>query len=834
MIRLAFSSLRFRAAAVLATLLAVLVGTALAIACGGLFETAIRLDAPPQRLAGAPVVVTGAGSYHFANGSGSGAYPERASLNPALARTIAGQSGVARAVPDATFPAVLLRDGAALVRDRSVLAGHAWTSAVLTPYTLHGTAPQAADEVVIDAATARAAGAHTGDRVQVAVDGKAATFTVTGVATAAHRVDASALFFSDARGHRPQAIGVFPAPGTSAQSLADRLDHALPVDLAVRSGDARGSGEFAGIAGSRLPLFILAGVFGGLVVVVMSIVVAATITLSVRQRQRELALLRASGATPFQVRRLVITEAMLVAVVGAAGGVFLGRFGGQRLFHLMTGHGVLPAALSFTQGPIPFAAGAVVGLVAVRVAAGMAARPAARVAPIQALREVAIAPVVLSPVRRMLATILAVGTVGLAVTTLFLSPTNASALGGPAVLTGAIALALVAPAAVRWAADRLTPRLTGVGGRLATINLRARAVQFGAVLTPITLATAICLGNIYSQTTQDHAAHDAYLSQLNSDVVITNDSGGITPGLADQVSALPNVSGASELVSSHGWIDKPFDQSHTSDPWPMLGITAQHGDPVYVGHVRSGSLTQLSGQSVALPAKQAADLGLRVGGTVRLRLGDGASVTARIVATVDQRAGYEQILLPARLLAAHTAGMLPTDLVLRSDHPDAVRVEAASVVRNWPGAHIGGKAVLAAEFDAGLGIQAWISYLVAALAIAYAALATVNTVAVSILDRRREFGLQALTGATRRQIKGMLRVEAGIVGAFGLVAGTVIAAFTVLPITFASGEWLPSGPIWVYAATIGVIALLVLPVTAAAASVAMRQRPVEAVAAPTG
>jgi hypothetical protein len=55
-----------------------------------------------------------------------------------------------------------------------------------------------------------------------------------------------------------------------------------------------------------------------------------------------------------------------------------------------------------------------------------------------------------------------------------------------------------------------------------------------------------------------------------------------------------------------------------------------------------------------------------------------------------------------------------------------------------------------------------------------------------------------------------------------------------LPITFASGEWLPSGPIWVYAATIGVIALLVLPVTAAAARIAMRQRPVQAVDAATG
>ena len=85
MIRLAITSVRHRLAGVLATLLAVLIGSALVTACGGVLETALRLDAPPQRYTDAPVVVAGRGSYEYANHSGSSALTERATLGATAA-----------------------------------------------------------------------------------------------------------------------------------------------------------------------------------------------------------------------------------------------------------------------------------------------------------------------------------------------------------------------------------------------------------------------------------------------------------------------------------------------------------------------------------------------------------------------------------------------------------------------------------------------------------------------------------------------------------------------------------------------------------------------------
>ena len=77
---------------------------------------------------------------------------------------------------------------------------------------------------------------------------------------------------------------------------------------------------------------------------------------------------------------------------------------------------------------------------------------------------------------------------------------------------------------------------------------------------------------------------------------------------------------------------------------------------------------------------------------------------------------------------------------------------AAADLSKWPGATIGERDLLAADFDAGLRVDAWIGYLLAGIAIAYTAIASINTIAVAVLDRRREFGLQRLTGSTRRQV----------------------------------------------------------------------------------
>jgi putative ABC transport system permease protein len=511
---------------------------------------------------------------------------------------------------------------------------------------------------------------------------------------------------------------------------------------------------------------------------------------------------------------MVVRETMAVAVTGIAGGAGLGGLVAGWIFAASAARGVVPEALVFRLGPIPFAGAVVVALVMARVTAHLAALPAARTRPIQALAEAAIPPVTVAPIRRLLAMVFAVGTVALAATTMFLGPEIALAIGGPAVLTGSIAVALVGPELIAWLVARL-PRFGG----LATVNLRARAAQFAAVLTPLTVGVSIALGNVYAQTTYEAAATEAYTDQLRADAVITSTAGGIAPGLVDQVRNVPGVEAATPLVTSRGWIDEPYD-GKGSDPSTILGA----GPSALDVPVLEGTLDAFSGDVVALPETRAGDLDIAVGDRVTMRFGDGARVPVTVVALLDSPAHYAGMVVPPELLAQHTTAGAPRQLLVRGDGGDALRAAA-----DWPGTTVDDGGALESSFAAGLDVQGWISYLVALLAIAYAAIAAVNTVAVAVLSRRGELAVQRLAGATRRQVHRMLLAEAAVLAAIALALGTAIAAFTVLPMAVALGTLIPRGPVWAYLAVAAATFLIVGPATALTARAATRRRAIDVI-----
>ncbi|HEY2062530.1 MAG TPA: FtsX-like permease family protein [Amycolatopsis sp.] len=846
-LNLALSSLRFRAAASLASFVAILIGCGLLIACAGLFETAIVLQAQPQRLASVPVVVGGSAGFKLPDEESQVVpYAERAGLPEDQVAKIAAVPGVRSAVPDVSFAAALLKDGAPQQDSgSSVLSGHGWDSAALGGYQLReGSQPQAPGQVVLDSATAGAAGVKSGGTVDLAVDGQKQSFTVAGIAEPAQTVTAPAFFFStgdvqrfSTHQGRVGLVGVFPADGVDAGELAGRIADQVP-GVSVLTGDDRGAAEFLGVDASQLPLILLAAVFGGMVLVVMALVVSATISLTVRQRQQELALLRATGATPKQVHRMVLAETMAVGAVAAVCGAFLGSLIGNQIFSTSQSIGIVPGELAFRQDIIAFAGGIIATLAITYGAAWFAALAAARARPIQALAEAAIPGAKVNPLRRMGALVFAAATVLLAATTVFMPADTASAIGGPAVLTGAIAVALFGPEIMAYVADRFGPFIRRVAGKdatLAVINSRARAVAFAAALTPITLASAVALGNVYSETTAQKAQVAAYADQLQADAVVSTGAGGISPDLVAQIRSTPGVGTASPLVTSSGWIEQPYD-GNGSDPLRLLGVSAENqSGSVLSTAVTSGSLKNLTGSTVALPESVADDLGIKLGDKITMRLGDGAQAPVSVVALLDSPSSYASMVLPADLLTAHTTSGLPAQVLVKAasgtDPADLVSA-LGDKAKGWPGVSVGDDSALTQNFQASADVEAMINYLLAVLAIAYAAIAAVNTLAVAVLARRREFGAQRLAGADRGQVRRMLFIEGGIVAVTGLVLGIVISLFTVLPMAISTGEIIPSGPIWVFLGVVLAVFLIVWPVTALSARLAMRRSPIEAVTLP--
>jgi putative ABC transport system permease protein len=702
--------LKHRKAPLLATLMAVALGAALVAACGGLFETALHLEAPPQRLAHAEVVVAASEHATLAAGDGRPAQAvtlsERARVPADAVQRIAAVEGVARAVP---LPS----------------------------------------------------------RAAVAVDARA---------------------------------GVDPA------ALAARIRTQLGgSSLSVLTGDDRGRAETTGVAASRLKLILLSGVFGGTALIVMAILLASIIGLSVEQRRRELALLRTIGATPRQVRRMVVSQTVRPAALAAVAGALAGPVLARALFGRIQDGGVVPEVLALRQGVLPIVVGAVAALLAVRVSAGLAARRAARARFGEALGEVEEgAPGAIGPVRLALAAVAAAGAVSCAAITLFMSPANASATGGGTALAGAIACALVAPRLTERLAGRLsgvTARLAGLPGELAVANVRTRAHRTAALVTPVILVASIALANVYQTTTAANAMRSAYLGDLRADAVVTSTTGSIPAAAAAAAAGVGSTSG---LTTGQGWIEDPVDGSHRIDPWSLLGV-----DPFSLkATAAAGSLEDLRGAAVALPQGLAGDLGIDVGDEIGVVLGDGAHVRVRVAALLDGSSRHRSLVLPAALLAAHTTAGEPQKLLVRGDD---VRERLAQALAADPRLTVRGTDALADDFDAGLQVDAWITFAVVAVIVAFAAMSLVNSLVAALGGRRRELALLRLAGASARQVRRMLETEALLVAAIGAIAGSAVALFGLIPLSVATaGSPLPSGPIWVFAAVLALIAALVL------------------------
>ena len=155
---------------------------------------------------------------------------------------------------------------------------------------------------------------------------------------------------------------------------------------------ARGADADPGDPGAadRETLVAIFGVLGGIAGTVALFVVAGTFALAIAQRRRETAVLRALGATPRQVRRLIAAEALIVSVVAAALGALAGRPLALAIVGFLADHGAAPSGFELGHSWIPLAAAVGGGVGMAQLAVIAAARRAGRVRPAEALRDVAI------------------------------------------------------------------------------------------------------------------------------------------------------------------------------------------------------------------------------------------------------------------------------------------------------------------------------------------------------------------------------------------------------------------------------------------------------------
>ncbi|UQT55865.1 ABC transporter permease [Streptomyces durmitorensis] len=839
MLGYALQTVRDRKGGFLGAFLALMCAAALITACGTLLETGLRGTIQTERYAAAPVVVSADQNVHqttVKHKKGKTkvkhkAKPiaERAWLPDGIAHKLKDVPGVGKVVPEFTFLAVPLTPAAGDLTDRPAY-GHAWESAALTPFRLvEGKAPRAAGDLVIDRDFAGRAHLKTGDRLTVQSTQAPRSYRITGVASPAEGALAhqTSLFFSAGEAERLAAhpgrittLGVMPAKGTATDDLKKAVTEALAGTKAqVSTGDDRGPVEFLDAAGARVKLVSMGGAMGGTSLLVAILVVVGTFALSVQQRHRELALLRAIAATPKQIRGLLGREALIVGAAAGVTGSLAGIPLGGWLHGKFVDMGAVPATLERTVSVFPLFAAVAATLLGAWAAARLSARRIARIRPAEALAEARVERA-RPPWSRIVAglVVLAGGAVLVAVLSVLRTEPASTPVTFLAVVVLSSAVALLGPLVVRAAAAALRGplRLSGPGGRLAHANLRGNAARMAAAVTPLALLTGMTCTVLFVQPTLGDAARAQARDGIRADWVLAAQGPGVPAQAAQKLRMTEGVEAATEVVRTTVRVGL--------DKYPAQGVSTAGLTRTWDPDVTAGSLKGFGKDSVAVSELAADQLGLKPGSTLKLTLGDGTKTALEVSAVYARGLGFGDLTMAHDLVARHVDNPLAATVLIKSDR---TQEQLAAGVAKFPGVRVLAPAAadnLQAERQQA---NAEVNYLAMGLILAFTAIAVVNTLAMSVSERIREFAMLRLAGASRRQVLRMLRTEALSVLLIGTAIGSGIALAVLTAFSVGmTGSAAPSITPLVYVSVVAVAALLALTATALPGRVALRPRPV--------
>jgi len=679
------------------------------------------------------------------------------------------------------------------------VAGRPWPAAALAPYGLRdGRAPQRPDEVVAGFGL----GLRTGQEVTTATEG---SYRVVGVADGP-----PALYFTQDRaqelaGHPASvdAIGVLPASGVSARQLYTEVRHALdaahlqdmsagrraPGDsssLRVLTGDGRGDAEYLATAPVQGELLGMLATVSGLVLVIALLVLSSLVAQALQQRSGELALLRAVGMTPRQLRssvgREVVRIGMWAALLGAVAAVpaFLG------LWQLLRAQGALPDGLEL---PTPLWLFTVV-----LVTAGLTVGAARAVVPFACGRPTG-RPAEPGTARRITGLVLLFCGVSAAGAATLQNSDTAAAAAGTAAVTMVAACALLGPWIARGALLVLggpMRRLGGASGRLAAAACSSDTRRLGAAITPIVLVIAFTAVQFSAGATMIHAGAAQAGQAMRAEFSVSG--AGIT---AQQALRVPGVAAATDILPGTVILPHTSAGSPLLDRLPVLGVTPQGLTGTLDPGVTDGSLTDL-GQpgTVAVGADRAKSLDVGVGSTVTLRFDDGEQQRLRVVAVYDRSLALGDFMLAqdelARHMSAPTAQQVLVATVPGTD-PSGVRLTLQRL-DHGAGAQVQSPPAPIQLAVEGAQLNSTMSTVLMAAIAALTVIAVFSTLALITVGRCPELALLRRLGASRGQLRRMLRVEAAAVTATGLVVGAAVAAFPLLAFTLTVAHSLPYLP----------------------------------------
>jgi len=685
----------------------------------------------------------------------------------------------------------IFREGATLIGpDGKPIGGNGpptfganWiTDGNISPYRLRsGKPPVGPDDVVVDAGTAAKHDLVVGQSLPIVfLGGVEEHFTISGIAgygSSDNLAGATIALFSEATAERVldgqdkfDSILVSAQSGVTDVVLRERIAQALPGYAEAETGQqaaaaAEQSTEstISTFIGTPLLVFAFIALFVG------SFLIINTFNILVAQRTRELALLRALGATRAQVMTSVLVEAAVTGLVASILGFVVGILIAKALLSVFGS----ASTGAVTLLPRTVIVAVLVGTIVTVIAATLPARRSTRIAPVAALAEAL--PETQELPRRRIAIGSAIFVLGCAalVAGLFTSNSVTLQLIGAGFLGVFLGVALLAPLLVVPVATVLgwpVRRFRGAAGLLAGENARRnpRRTALTAAALMIGLALVTCVAVLTDSVRV--STNNAIEGTLRADFIVFTQGPDFNTQAAAALGSDPKLTDVTEVRVTSVLIKGSSQNISAIDPsnlGSVLTLSMVSGDASAIGATNTAIVDSTEATAAGVHMGQLVTFNFPQGATVRIRVGGIYTANALVSGYIVSLATMQPNVPSARddIVLANAAGGVSQSQAEGALHQ---HVKAFPLLMAMSRSEY--RTFIGASLDSFLNL---ITTLLA-FAIIIAVLGIANTLALSVLERTREIGVLRALGMTRSQTRSMVRWESVIISLLGAVLGLVV------------------------------------------------------------
>jgi putative ABC transport system permease protein len=674
--------------------------------------------------------------------------------------------------------------------------GFVWSSnAQLNPFKLQpgGAPPRTDDQIVIDKKSADDGDLKVGERTRVLSQAPSKVYEIVGIAkfgTVDSPAGASVVLFTTAEAQRAAKlpgqftdISVVADQGLTQQDVQRNLQRAFASDkrIEVITGDEL-TKENQDNVKKALGFFRTALlVFAGVALLVGIFIIYNTFSILVAQRAREMALLRAVGASNRQVMASIVGESVVTGIVASVIGLGLGILLSAGLKALLNVIGFDIPGGSIVIKPATIIISLVVGTVVTVLSAVLPARRASRIPPVAAMRDVAFESrtdvgrrsIVGGVITLLGGAILSYG--------LFGATRNEIPYVGFGALLVFLGVFVLAPVLARPVAKALgspLPRLKGMTGTLARENAVRNPKRSARTAAALMIGVALVGFITIFAASAKQSISAAITDQVKVDYIITTGQNfggtGISPALAESIRESPVVDAVTPIRFGPVEVNKKASSVVGADPVAAAKM--------FDFQFTKGSMADLTDNGVAVWKKYAEDHNLKLGDTVKVKYPNGKTIPLRIDGIYKRNQLAGTFLVSLANFERNMSQQFQLDFQIFAKLKPGVSAEEGRkaiepLLKPYPTAELKDQAQYKDDQVSSINSLLNLVYALLMLAILIALIGIANTLALSIYERTRELGLLRAVGMSRPQVRSSVRWESVIIALFGTLLGLAVAIF---------------------------------------------------------